>query len=89
MPPRWTTVWRLDRTTMNPERVRIMDVGESFVLVEGESHTSYKGGFFRSPEEAFKDAEDDARRSIRYGQERIDRIARARERFDKTRRDAA
>ena len=79
----WTTVWRLNRTTDNPEQVRVLPVSHDFVLVEGEDHTAYKGGFFPSPEAAFISAEEDAARSIRYGQERLERIARARARFEK------
>lgn len=80
---KWTTVWRLNRMNHNPEQVRVLPVGNEFVLVEGEDHTSYKGNFFATPEEAFASAEEDARRSIAYGERRIESLARARERFDK------
>lgn len=80
----WVTVWRLNRDTLNPEQVRVAPLAnDSWVLVEGEDHTSYKGGFFQDPERAFAAEEEDAQRSIRYGQERMARIARARERFTK------
>lgn len=80
---KWITVWRLNRITYNPEQVRVLPVSRDFVLVEGEDHTSYKGGFFDTPEKAFVAAETEAHRSIRYGTEQQERVARARERFEK------
>lgn len=79
----WITRWRLNRDTLMPEQVRVAPLAnDSYVLVEGEDHTSYKGGFFDSPERAFDSAEEEQRRYIRSFEDRLQRIARARERFE-------
>lgn len=79
----WITVWRLDRFTCNPEQVRVLPVSGNFVLPEGDDHTAYKGNFFATPEKAFAAARADAERSIKYGRDQLERLERARERFEK------
>lgn len=83
MTDEWITVWRLNRVTLNPEQIRVFPVSDHYVLVEGEDHTVYRGNVFDTPEKAFAAEEDDGRRSIRYGHERLKRVAQARERFEK------
>lgn len=73
--------WRLDRTTLRPEKVTVFPAGKDFVLVEGDDHTSYAGGFFDTPEQAFAHEIADAERSIRYGTDRKERVLKAQERF--------
>lgn len=81
MTMKWVKKWRLNRTTLNPEQVRITEVGNDWVLCEGEQHTCWRGNFFDSPEAAFAHEREDAEGSIRYGNERLERVARAEARF--------
>lgn len=81
----WAVLWRLDRVTFMPEQVRVLPVSHQYVLVEGEEHTSYRGGFFDTPEAAFKNEREEAERSIRYGTDRIQRLAKAMQRFERER----
>lgn len=74
--------WRLQPHTFKPEKVMVYPAGENYVLVEGEDHTSYAGGFFDTPAEAFADALEDAERSIQYGTDRKERLLKAQERFE-------
>lgn len=84
---KWITRWRLNRTTLLPETVTVLTVSHDYVLVQGEDHTSYVGGFFATPEEAFAHEIGDAERSIKYGMERKARVLTAQERFNKGGRD--
>jgi len=79
----WIKRWRLNRTTMMPEEVRLLPVSQSYVLVEGEDHTSYDGGFFATPAEAFAHEIAEADRSIRWSTDRKERVLRAQDRFEK------
>ena len=79
--PKWVVRWRLAPMTFKPEQVRVMPVGGDWVLMEGETHTSYKGGYFPSAEAAFKHETADIDRSLRYAQDRMERLDRAKAEF--------
>jgi len=79
----WVPMWRLDRFTLNPQQVNVLPVSHDFVLVEGEDHTQYRGGFFDSPEAAFASYADEIDRSRRHDEDRQQRLDRARERYEK------
>lgn len=81
---KWKEKWRLNVVTMYPEKVRVMEVSDDYCLVEGESHTSYVGGFYNSPADAFADAYADCARSIRSANDRKGRLDGARERFERS-----
>lgn len=79
--PNWIGVWRLNRETLQPERIQVLPVSENFVLVEGEEHTSYKGSFFDSPADAYVAAFAEAARRVRAAQREIERLRKAHENY--------
>jgi len=79
----WITKWKLDRVTLNPVEVRVTMVSDSYCLVEGDEHTSYKGNYFNSPADAFAAAYAECERSMRREKQRKEDLDRARERYEK------
>lgn len=79
----WVTVWVLDGPYFHPKQVRVLPVGEGYVLVEGETHTRWKGGFFNTIEAAFKAEQESIVRSRRHDDDRQKRLDKARERHSK------
>lgn len=77
----WEERWRLNRSTFKPEKVRVLSIDNTYVLIEGEQNTTYRGNVFDTPEAAFVCEIEDAERSIRYGQEKKQRVLAARERW--------
>lgn len=77
----WRKAWRVNRFgSMVPEQVEIMDAAGDFVLVKGEDHTVWRGSFFSSPEAAFDAAITEEERSLVSGQQRLDRLHKAKAR---------
>lgn len=77
----YVTMWRFKHGSSFPEQVRVLPVSHDYVLVEGETNTSYAGGFFDDPEKAYERAIEDEERWIRMATRRRDDLVAARERF--------
>lgn len=70
--------WRINRTTLLPEKVRVLPVSDDYLLVEGEEHTQWKGWFFDTVDEAYAHELADVERSLRYATDRKERLERFR-----------
>ena len=81
----WQLAWRFDRWgSMVPEQVEILPAGKDFVLVKGEDHTQYKGGFFSTAEAAMDHAIEEEKRSLESSKRRLANLERAKERYRKS-----
>ena len=73
---KWIEKWRLDHGSLLPRKVKVCPVAGSYVIVQGDEHTSYEGNFFDTVEEMYAHAISEAERSIRYATDRKERLER-------------
>lgn len=82
-PPRQSIkVWRFDRFSKGwPEEVTVTVISHTYVLVEGEEHTTYAGNFYETALDAWNEAISEAERRIESAKRDLDWLVGGRERF--------
>ena len=70
----WIEKWRIMPGSLLAQKVRVLPVTRNYVLVEGEDHTSYDGGFFDTVEEAYAWELADVERTLRWATDTKEKI---------------
>lgn len=70
--------WRINYGSDSAAEVEYVEAAGDYILVKGDSSTTYKGHVYKTPDDAFDAAIASYERSIKSNQDRIARLQKRR-----------